>query len=78
MPAPIIRTVSEITETVGGRGYRLGELSCEECGARAALFAAGWRAEGSSETDTDELPALAFYCPGCATSVLDATSRDLL
>jgi hypothetical protein len=63
--------VGETRENVGGRGYRLGELSCEECGERAALFAAGWRAYGSDEPYTDELPELAFYCPGCATPAPD-------
>jgi hypothetical protein len=63
--------VSETTESVGGRGYRLGELQCEECGEQAPLFAAGWCAYGSNEPFTDELPALAFYCPDCAVSVSD-------
>ena len=64
--------VSETRGNAGGRGYRLGELSCEECGEQAALFAAGWRAYGLNEPDPDELPALAFYCPDCATPELDA------
>ena len=68
-----MRTVSETRENVGGRGYRLGELRCEECGGQAALFAAGWRAYGSSEPYTDELPALAFRCPDCATAERDAS-----
>jgi hypothetical protein len=65
--------VSETRKNVGGRGYRLGDLRCEECGDQAALFAAGWRAYGSNEPYTDELPALAFYCPNCATPDLDAS-----
>jgi hypothetical protein len=68
----IMRSMSETTEDVGGRGYRLGELTCEACGEQAALFAAGWRADGVDEPYTDELPALAFYCPDCAAPELDA------
>jgi hypothetical protein len=68
----IMGAVGETGEIVGGRSYRLGELSCEGCGEQAALFAPGWRARGSSEAYTDELPALAFYCPDCATPDLDA------
>ena len=49
-----------------GRGYRLGELRCEECGERAELFAPGWRASGATESNRDELPALVFHCPDCA------------
>ena len=68
-----MRAMSDTKENVDGRGYRLGELRCEECGEHAALFAAGWRAYGSSESYTDELPALAFRCPGCAAAELDAS-----
>ena len=65
--------MDETTENTGGRGYRLGELRCEDCGRRAALFAAGWRAYSVDEPYTDELPALAFYCPDCSTPQLDPT-----
>ena len=71
--SPIMGSMSEPRESVGGRGYRLGELTCEACGAQAALFAAGWRADRPSEPYPDELPALAFYCPDCAAPELDAS-----
>ena len=60
--------------SVDGRGYRLGELRCVECDRRAALFAAGWRAEPLGASSTDELPALGFRCPDCAPPEF-ATSR---
>jgi hypothetical protein len=66
-----MEAMSETKENVGGRGYRLGELTCEECGAKAALFAPGWRDRGADEPYTDELPALAFYCPDCAARASD-------
>jgi hypothetical protein len=59
--------VSETTENGGRRGYRLGHVRCETCDVRADLFAAGWRAWPLDGPYTDELPALAFYCPDCAT-----------
>jgi hypothetical protein len=59
--------VNATGQNVGSRDYRLGELRCDECGQQAALFAAGWRAKAQNEAYTDELPALAFSCPDCAT-----------
>jgi hypothetical protein len=58
--------MSEVQEDVGGSDYRLGEVRCADCGERAALFAAGWRAYAGADAYTDELPALAFRCPDCA------------
>ena len=48
------------------RSYRLGPIECAECGEKADLYAVGWRSYRTDETYTDELPTLAFYCPGCA------------
>jgi hypothetical protein len=49
------------------RSYRLGApIECEECGEQADLYAAGWQARRMDEPFTDELPALAFFCPKCA------------
>ena len=54
------------TDSRKTRAYRLGELTCETCGEQAALFATGWRTAELDEAHSDELPALAFYCPHCA------------
>jgi hypothetical protein len=64
--------VSETKENAGGRGYRLGELTCAACGEKAELFAAGWRDRAAGERYTDELPALEFYCPDCAAPGSDS------
>jgi hypothetical protein len=58
--------MSETMQSLGDRDYRRGELRCDGCGEQAALFAPGWRAYGSDDAYTDELPALAFFCPRCA------------
>jgi hypothetical protein len=64
--------MSESTHEARAPGYRLGEVTCEECGERAPLFAAGWRASGPSDSYSDELSALVFHCPGCAAPDPDA------
>jgi hypothetical protein len=42
-------------------------LTCVECGSVSSLQAFGWRAYRTDEPHTDELPALAFYCPQCSS-----------
>jgi hypothetical protein len=38
----------------------------------ADLFAPGWRSYPTDEPRTDELPALAFFCPHCAELEFDS------
>jgi hypothetical protein len=61
--------VGEVRGNEDSRSYRLGHpIVCVECGHKADLYASGWRGYRMDEPLTDELPALAFYCPGCAAS----------
>jgi hypothetical protein len=63
---------------LGGRGrtvnassrnhqdHRATTVQCVECNSSSGLYWQGWRAYRVDDPDTDELPALAFYCPTCA------------
>jgi hypothetical protein len=42
-------------------------VQCVECDASSGLYWHGWRAYRIDEPGTDESPALAFYCPTCAS-----------
>jgi hypothetical protein len=43
-------------------------LSCAQCGSVSSLFASGWRGCRIDDPETDEEPALTFFCPSCWTS----------
>jgi hypothetical protein len=44
-------------------------LVCIECGAHSASPSErGWRGYRCDNSDNDEPPALAFYCPACAVA----------
>ena len=45
-------------------------LACVECPRVSSVTARGWKAYRSDEPETGESPALAFYCPECATASL--------
>jgi hypothetical protein len=46
--------------------YRLKRpLGCAECGELSSPDAPGWRGGRIDEPETDDLPAVAFYCPEC-------------
>jgi DNA-directed RNA polymerase subunit M/transcription elongation factor TFIIS len=45
---------------------RTTSVHCAECGSSSGLYWRGWRACRTDEPETDEPPALAFYCPTCA------------
>ena len=53
-----------------GAGRRKHEsaalLLCVECGTVSSREAWGWRGYRMDDPETDESPALAFYCPKCA------------
>ncbi len=64
--------VSDVRGNASSRDYRLGEpIECVECGHLADLYAEGWRGYRVDVPYTDELPALAFYCPDCAEREFD-------
>ena len=41
-------------------------VRCAECSSSSGLYWQGWRAYRVDDPETDEPPALAFYCPTCA------------
>ena len=41
-------------------------LACVECPRVSSVSARGWKAYRTDDTETDEAPKLAFYCPDCA------------
>ena len=43
-------------------------LQCVECGAISDTRARGWAGYRCDDPETDEPPALAFYCPACASA----------
>jgi len=46
--------------------YRLsGPLVCAQCGDASPPRAPGWQGHRIDEPDTDDPPAVAFYCPFC-------------
>jgi hypothetical protein len=45
---------------------RATSVHCAECTCSSGLYWQGWRAFRVDDPDTDEPPALAFYCPSCA------------
>jgi hypothetical protein len=55
-----------LTPAGGDRGGRAYTVRCAECGSSSGLRWTGWRAYRSDDPETDEPPALAFYCPTCA------------
>ena len=47
--------------------YRLsGPLECAQCGELSTPGAPGWLGGRIDEPETDDLPAVAFWCPDCA------------
>jgi hypothetical protein len=46
---------------------RATTIHCAECKCSSGLYWQGWGAYRIDEPETGELPALAFYCPTCAT-----------
>jgi hypothetical protein len=45
---------------------RATTVHCIECESSSGLYWQGWRAYRVDDPETDEPPALAFYCPTCA------------
>ena len=45
--------------------------TCAECGTLSSLHWAGWRAYRTDDLELGETPALAFFCPTCATAEFD-------
>jgi hypothetical protein len=45
---------------------RATTVHCIECQSSSGLYWQGWRAYRVDDPETDEAPALAFYCPTCA------------
>ncbi len=63
------KQVNEHTErrSVTRESYRFsGPLKCTECGAVGEADAPGWRGYRTDEPETDDVPAIAFYCAYCA------------
>ena len=53
--------------TASRQSYRLNEpFRCVECRELSSAGAPGWRVYRIDEPETDDLPAVAFYCPLCA------------
>ena len=42
-------------------------LACAECARLSGVSARGWRAYRTDDPETQEPPALAFYCPESAS-----------
>ena len=51
-------------------------LVCAECGRAAEGEANGWRAYREDLPDEDDPPAVAFFCPTCATREFDAEPAE--
>jgi hypothetical protein len=45
---------------------KVHQLSCAACGSLSGLLAGGWRGYRTDEPETDEKPAVAFFCPACS------------
>lgn len=45
---------------------RATTVQCVECTSSSGLYWQGWRAYRADDPETDEAPALAFYCPTCS------------
>jgi hypothetical protein len=50
---------------------RARTVRCAECKSSSGLYWRGWRALRVDDPETDEPPALAFYCPTCAAREFD-------
>ena len=61
----------------GDRGLQLraNVATCVECGSLSGLRWAGWRAYRVDDPETNEPPALALYCPTCATQEFGHSRR---
>jgi len=53
----------EIDRTTNGE---TDVLACAECRRVSSVTAWRWKAYRTDDIETNELPALAFYCPQCA------------
>lgn len=51
--------------------HEVNVVTCVECGSLSGLRWAGWRAYRVDDPEVDEPPALAFYCPSCASREFD-------
>jgi hypothetical protein len=80
--------LSLLAECDGGKGERIVNASsrdhqhnrattvhCIECKSSSGLYWQGWGAYRTDDPDTDEPPALAFYCPTCAQREFGAVRR---
>ena len=47
-------------------GKPLNLISCHECGRSSGETWRGWRAYRTDDPETNEPPALAFYCRACS------------
>jgi hypothetical protein len=57
----------ERPRSTGSRGQRPGNVvACRECGRSSGLYWRGWRAYRTDDPETNEPPALAFYCRACS------------
>jgi len=53
-------------------------VACCECGISSGAYWVGWRAYRTDDPETDEPPALAFYCPACADREFGPRRRAVL
>lgn len=51
-------------------------LVCAECGRAGEGEASGWRAYREDLPDEDDPPAVAIFCPTCATREFDAEPAE--
>jgi hypothetical protein len=57
------------SENATGReqqGQRAASVHCAECKCSSGLYWQGWRAYRVDDPETDEPPAVAFFCQACA------------
>jgi hypothetical protein len=68
--APVNRETGEMgSENATGRdhqGQRAASVHCAECKCSSGLYWQGWRAYRVDDPETDEPPAVAFFCQACA------------
>jgi hypothetical protein len=64
--------MAESAEQRQSRADGVHLLRCVQCGSISGLYAAGWRGYRTDDPDTDEEPALAFFCPTCSAREFDA------
>ena len=66
-----------LKEEASGRDRRRRAYSihCIECKSSSGLYWSGWKAFRTEDPELDEPPALAFYCPSCASREFGGRAR---